>query len=189
MQDLGVTKHSQASAFASPWSKSELLKSLIWEISWTLFCRWTPKPLNRWRLGWLRCYGCKIIGRPFVHQRSVINKPWNLILHDRACLGDRSVVYALGIIEIEDRATIAQEAYLCAGSHEFSDPNLPLLPAKVTIKADAFVGARAFVMPGITIPNGVVIGAMSVVTKEMPEWTVCAGNPCKPLKPRILREL
>ncbi len=178
--------HRQASAFASPWTRREQIQMLLWEACWILFCRWTPKPLNRWRLFWLRRFGCRITGAPFVHQRAKVQIPWNLILHDRACLGDGAVAYSLGVIEIGARATVAQEAYLCTGTHDFSDVNIPLVTAKVTVGEDAFIGARAFLLPGVTIGPGAVIGAASLVSKDMPPWTICIGHPCKPLKPRVV---
>jgi putative colanic acid biosynthesis acetyltransferase WcaF len=104
-------------------------------------------------------------------------------LHDRACLGDRVNVYSLGQIEIGAGATIAQEAYLCTGTHEFTRPGIPLLAAKINVGDGAFIGARAFVMPGITIGSGSVIGACSVVTKDVPSNVVAAGNPCRILQP------
>lgn len=186
MTDLPVEykKYRQTAADASPWTKREQVRMLAWDLCWAGLCRWTPKPLNRWRLVWLKGFGCRIFGRPFVHQHAIIRKPWNLTLHDKACLGDGANAYTLGEIEIGERATIAQEAYLCTGTHDFSDGIIPLMTAKITVEADAFIGARAFVMPGVTIREGAVIGAASVVTKEMPAWTICAGNPCKPIKPR-----
>lgn len=176
--------HRQASAFVSPWSRRQQIQMLLWEVCWTLLCRWTPKLLNPWRLFWLRRFGCRMMGTPFVHQRAKVQIPWNLILHDRACLGDGAVAYSLGLIEIGARATVAQEAYLCTGTHDFSDPDIPLITAKITIGEDAFVGARAFLLPGVTIGPGAVIGAASLVSKDMPPWTICMGQPCKPLKPR-----
>jgi len=176
--------HKQESAYDSPWSLSERVVALLWEICWTLFCVWTPKPLNGWRLLWLRIFGCKINGNPFVHQRARVQIPWNLILHDRACLGDRANAYSLNVIEIKKGATIAQEAYLCAATHDFSNPDRPLKTSKITIGENAFVGARAFVMPGIQIGEGSVIGACSVVTKDIPPGTTGAGNPFHPVEKR-----
>jgi putative colanic acid biosynthesis acetyltransferase WcaF len=165
----------------------ERLRMLLWGCCWAALCRWTPKPMYGWRLFWLRVFGCKASGRPFVHQRAIIQKPWNLILHDRACLGESAVAYTLGQVEIKARATVAQEVYLCTGTHDFTDENIPLVTARITIEEDAFIGARAFLLPGITVGQGAVIGAASVVTKNMPAWTICAGNPCKPIKRRILK--
>lgn len=150
---------------------------LLWDFCWAVFCRWTPKPFYRWRLIWLKMFGAKIHGVPFVHQRARIQIPWNLTLHDRACLGDGANAYTLGEIEIGARAVIAQEAYLCTGTHDFNDPNLPLQVAKITIGDDVFVGARAFVMPGVTIGNRAVVGACSLVTKDVAQDIVVAGNP------------
>lgn len=189
MINTSFKTHQQKSAYDSPWSLIDRIRLLLWYFCWTLFCSWTPKPLNFWRLFWLRLFSCKIYGRPFVHQSSRIQIPWNLILHDRACLGDRTNAYSLGVIEIKAGATIAQEAYLCTGTHDFSNPNLPLVTAKITINEDAFIGARAFVMPGVNIGSGAVIGACSVVTKDMPERTICAGHPCRPLRERCSVEV
>lgn len=119
-----------------------------------------------------------------MHQRARIAIPWNLTMHDRACLGDRANAYTLGEIEIGARATVAQEAYLSTGSHDFSRVEMPLITAKITIGEDAFVGARAFVLPGVTIGSRSVIGACSVVTRDVPENVIAAGNPCKVLRPR-----
>jgi putative colanic acid biosynthesis acetyltransferase WcaF len=179
-----VVNPEQKSAFDSPWSGGERLWRFLWELCWIAFCVWTPKPLNEWRLFWLRVFGAKIDGKPFVHQRARIEIPWNLTLHDRACLGDRANAYTLGEIEIGARATVAQEAYLSTGSHDFSQPGMPLVTAKITIGEDAFVGARAFVLPGVTIGVRSVIGACSVVTHDVPDNVIAAGNPCKVLRPR-----
>ena len=157
---------------------------LLWEFCWFFFCAWTPKPLNPWRLFWLRVFDAKIHGTPFVHQRARIAIPSNLTLHDRACLGDRANAYSLGEIEIRAGATVAQEVYLSTGSHDFSSPALPLVTGKITIGEDAFLGARAFVMPGISIGARSVVGACSVVTKDVPANTFAAGNPCRVLRPR-----
>lgn len=174
----------QKSPYDSPWTLRHRIAMLLWEYCWAVFCRWTPKPFNRWRLLWLRLFGAKIHGLPFVHQRARIQIPWNVTLHDRASLGDRANVYSLGEIEIGARAVVAQEAYLCGGTHDLSDPNLPLQVAKITIGEDAFVAARAFIMPGIAVGARAVVGACSVVTKDVPPSTVVAGNPAVQIKTR-----
>lgn len=169
----------------SPWSAGVRLKVLLWEWCWCVFCSWTPKPFNRWRLFWLRLFGATIGGTPFVHQRARIQIPWNVILHDRSCLGDRVNIYSLGEIEIENSAVVAQEAYLCTGTHLFDESGLPLVTRRIRVGKRAFVGARAFVLPGVTIGEGAIIGACSVVTANVEPFTVNAGNPCRLLKQRL----
>jgi putative colanic acid biosynthesis acetyltransferase WcaF len=184
MSDIQIVNPDQKSAYDSPWSVNQRFMRVLWEFCWMLFCVWTPKPLNEWRLFWLRVFDAKIDGKPFVHQRARIAIPANLILHDRACLGDRTNVYSLGEIEIGARATVAQEVYLSSASHDFSDPAMPLTVAKIDIGEDAFIGARAVVLPGVRIGARAIVGAGSVVTKDVPENVVAAGNPCRVIKSR-----
>jgi putative colanic acid biosynthesis acetyltransferase WcaF len=179
-----IINPEQKSAYESPWSGSHRLMQALWEICWLVFCVWTPKPFNEWRLFWLRAFNAKIDGTPFVHQRARIAIPWNLTLHDRACLGDRANAYSLGEIEIGPRATVAQEVYLSSGSHDFDRPGMPLVVAKITIGEDTFLGARVFVLPGVTIGARSIIGACSVVTHDVPENVIAAGNPCRVLRAR-----
>ena len=152
---------------------------ILWEHAWLIFCSWTPKPANKWRLFWLKMFGARIYGTPFVHQRARIQIPWNLILHDRAALGDRANAYSLGKIEIHEHATVAQEVYLCTGTHAFDSPTLSLITAPISIRAHAFIGARAFIMPGITVGEYAIVGACSVVTKDIPSHRIVAGNPAR----------
>ncbi len=170
----------QKSAYDSPWTLRQRIAMLAWEYCWAIFCLWTPKPLNAWRLAWLRLFGAQIHGYPFVHQRARIAIPWNVILHDRATLGDRANLYSLTTIELGPRAIVAQEAYLCTGTHALEDANLPLRVAPIRIGADVFVGARAFIMPGVTIGAHAVVGACAVVTKDVLESHRVAGNPARP---------
>ena len=171
--------HAQADAYASPWSRSQQVKMLLWEYVWLLLCSWTPKPANAWRVWWLKAFGATIYGQPFVHQRARIQIPWNLTLHDRAALGDRTNAYSLGRIEVHEHATVAQEVYLCTGTHAFDQPAKNLVTAPIIIGAHAFVGARAFVMLGTTIGEHAIVGACSVVTKDVPPYSVVKGNPAR----------
>jgi acetyltransferase-like isoleucine patch superfamily enzyme len=56
--------------------------------------------------------------------------------------------------------------------------------AKVVIRDYALVGIRSIVLPGVTVGEGAIIGAHSVVTRDVPDWTIVAGNPARVLKPR-----
>lgn len=180
MKDVLHT-HRQADAYASPWTLRRRLALLVWGLVWGLACGWTPKPFNRWRLAVLRCFGAEIHGTPFVHGRARIAQPWNLVLHHRACLGDRAAAYSLGRIELHEGATIAQEAYLCTGTHDFASEALPLQTAAIVVGRGAFVGARAFVLPGVTLGAGCVVGAMAVVTRDVAAGARVAGNPARRL--------
>lgn len=53
---------------------------------------------------------------------------------------------------------------------------------EVTIGDNVWIGGNTVICPGVHIGNNVVIGAGSVVTRDIPDWTVAAGNPCKVLR-------
>jgi putative colanic acid biosynthesis acetyltransferase WcaF len=178
-----VTK-DQSSAYDSPWPLSTRLKLVGWIIVWSILFRPSPKPLSPWRVLLLKLFGARISGRPFVSNSARVKFPWNLILEDHACLSPGCNVYNLAPITLKARCTIAQEVYLCAGTHDFSKPSLPLMVGEITVGEDAFVGVRALVLPGVEIGPGAIVGAGAVVTRDVSPWTVVAGNPAKPIKQR-----
>ena len=165
----------------SPWPVKHRIYKLLWNITWLAFCHCTPKPFNLWRLLVLRCFGCQVSGTPFVHQSVKIENPRNLKLEDKACIGANAVLYSLDRISIGKNTIIAQECYLCTGTHEFESGNFDLITKPICIDENVFVGARAFVLPGISIGKGSIVGACSVVTKDVRDGERVAGNPAKKL--------
>lgn len=151
-------------------------------------CRWTPKLFNPWRLLVLRFFGASIHGVPFVYSSSKIYAPFLLALSDKTTLGPESEIYNLGPVALGERVTVSQYAYLCNGSHDLEDPELPLLVGNMMVEDDVFIGARAFLLPGIKVGEGAVVGACAVVTKDVEPWTVVAGNPARFIKKRVIRE-
>lgn len=183
-----ITKN-QKDAYSSPWSLNTRIQVLIWNIVWLLLFRPTPKIFKKWRSFLLKCFGCKISGQPYVAPSARIKMPWHLSLKDHACLGPYCEVYNLGHVTLGEKATVAQQAYLCTGTHDFSSPKLPLVIGTIEIGPDVFIGARAFIMPGVKIGDGALVAAGSVVTKDVESWNVVAGNPAKFIKKRILKEV
>tara|TARA_A100001015_G_C14974971_1_gene706841 strand:- start:749 stop:1180 length:432 start_codon:yes stop_codon:yes gene_type:complete len=135
--------------------------------------------MNPWRLFILKIFGANISGIPFVHSTAKIEIPWHLIMMHRACLGDRANAYSLAKIEVHEGATVAQEAYLCTGTHDFKSPTLQLVTEEIIVEKNAFIGARAVILPGVKISENSVVGAMSVVTKDVGNQQIVAGNPAR----------
>jgi len=132
----------------------------------------------------LKVFGANLSGMPFIHSTARIQIPWNLTMKHRACLGERANAYSLGKIEILEGATVAQEAYLCTGTHDFKDPNLQLITKPITIGKNSFIGARAMILPGVIIGDQAIVGAMSVVSRDVPDHQIVAGNPAKKIGER-----
>ena len=132
----------------------------------------------------LRGFGAKLGKNCHVYPTARIWAPWNLAMGDHACLANDVICYSMATIRIGERTVVSQGAHLCAGSHDYEDPHFQLYALPITIGADAWICAEAFLGPGVEIGEGSVIGARAVAMKSMPAWMVCAGNPCRPLKPR-----
>ena len=178
--------HEQLDAYTSPWTIALRLKLVLWNIVWLLLFRPTAKPFFGWRVFLLKLFGAQISGKPYVAASALIKMPWNLKMEDRAALGDRAEVYNLGHVTLGERSTVAQMSYICAGSHDFTVPTLPLVTGKIVIEADAWVGAKAIVLPGVTIGRGAVVAAGSVVSKNVEAWMIAGGNPARAIKARSL---
>lgn len=144
-------------------------------------------PCRQLRICVLRLCGARI-GKNCNIQRGVdILMPWNLELGDYVALAHHTRVLNFSPVRIDSMTVISQYVHLCTGTHDYTDPYFKLLFKPIRIGAESWVASGAFIGPGVTLGRGCVIGANAVVTKDMPEWKVCAGHPCKPLKTRVVR--
>lgn len=171
----------------SPHSLGNRLTRVVWGIAYALLFRHSPRPLHFWRNWMLRAFGAKMHATARVYPRARIWHPRNLVMDAHACIADDVDCYNVRTIRIGECSTISQYSYLCGATHDFEDPAHVLVPKPITIGASVWIAADVFVAPGITIPDGVVVGARSSVFKDLPAWTVCVGNPAKPIKPRVIR--
>ena len=88
-------------------------------------------------------------------------------------------------IEIQDEVMIGPNVTLCAGTHPLS-PELRLKKAQfnlpIVIEKNVWIGAGAIILPGVTIGENSVIGAGSIVTKNIPKNVLAYGSPCKVIR-------
>ncbi len=162
------------------------LGRLAWSIVERTFYRSSFHTWNSWRAMLLRLFGAKIGRQCVLRRTSKVFYPWLLTMGNNSTLGDLAQVYNLGQVTIEDWVTVSQEAYICAGSHDYRVKGMPLVVAPVIIKSQSWICARAFVSPGITIGQGAIVAAAAVATHDVPDWTIVGGNPAVFLKSRPL---
>jgi putative colanic acid biosynthesis acetyltransferase WcaF len=169
------------------WSLWTRLRRGLWEVVWLLLFLPTPKRLgNPWRLWILRRFGARIDGSALVVGNCKILQPWLLHLGDGAAIGSQTEIYNYALVSIGAMSVVSQYSYLCTGTHDYTHPHMPLIWAPIQIGAECWLATGVFIAPGVTIGRGTVVGARSVVTRDLPEWSVCAGNPCKVLKRRLI---
>lgn len=164
---------------------------MAWYLVWTLFARATPEHsglFNKWRIMLLRMFGAKIGQGCVVKSSCEIWQPWNLEIGDYVALSEHVICYTVDKIKIGSQTTVSREAFLCCASHDISSHVMELTYAPITIGRDAWISARAIVLPGRRVGDGAVVAAGAVVTKDVEPWMVVAGNPAKVIKKRELTE-
>ncbi|TLS19666.1 MAG: acyltransferase [Betaproteobacteria bacterium] len=93
-----------------------------------------------------------------------------------------------GTIVIEDNVLIASGVHIYCDNHEFSDISRPICdqgyraPRPVLICKGAWIGAKAIILPGVTIGRNAVVGAGSVVVRSIPDFSLAVGNPARVIK-------
>jgi putative colanic acid biosynthesis acetyltransferase WcaF len=163
----------------SSFSLTQRLARGLWQLSWLLLARSTPRPLHAWRVLLLRMWGARIGAGCLVYGDAVIWAPWHLSMGDGAAIGDEAEIYNVAPIALGARAVVSQKAFLCSASHDHRHEDFPLTSAPITLGERAWVAARAIVLPGVSIGAGAVVGAGSVVTRDVAPGCTVAGNPAR----------
>ena len=165
------------------------VRRLFWIVTWCVFAQWQPYFMfEKWRLILLSLWGMKNDGEDYFYPSVNIWAPWNLEIGKHVAIDDKVNLYSVDKIKIGTKVAISREAFICTASHDISKPNRPLITAPITICDGVWIGARAIILPGVTIGEGAVVAAGAVVTKDVEPWTVVGGNPAKFLKKRILTD-
>lgn len=165
------------------------LGRIAWTCVWCCLCRWTPAGIGFfywWRNFWLRVFGAKIGKGVHVYPKVRIWQPWTLEMGDYSCLANCVDCYTADRVQIGRNVVVSQDAFICTASHDISSSTFELITKPIVLTNDSWVGARAIIMPGVTLGEGAVAAAGSVVTKNVEPWTVVGGNPARIIKKRAL---
>jgi putative colanic acid biosynthesis acetyltransferase WcaF len=169
---------------AFPYRLSDYARRVLWAAARATLFNWSPTRAFRWRAAILRAFGAKLGRRVHVRPSCHIFHPWLLELGDCSAIAEGAIIYNLGPISIGPHTVISQRAHLCAGTHDYTRSNLPLLRPPIRIGSGVWVAAEAFIGPGVTVGDNSVVGARAVVTKDVPPGMVVGGNPARVLKAR-----
>jgi putative colanic acid biosynthesis acetyltransferase WcaF len=170
---------------ARKYSRSEQLRRVLWTFG-EYALRLSPRPCFAWRRSVLRLFGAKVGRSVNVYSSTRFYMPWNVEIGDWAAVGEHAFIYSLGKVYIGAGASVAYRAHICAGTHDFSDPALPLLKPTVIIEDQAWIGTDAFIGPGVTVCRGAIVGARAVVVKDVPAMQIVGGNPARRIGVRRL---
>lgn len=124
--------------------------------------------------------------------------PSEIVIKNNITIQDRCML--LGKIQIHSNTIIGPNVFISSGQHHFNQiPPMPIrmqddlvLSSKlkyehkqVIIEEDCWIGTYSVIMPGVTIGKGSIIGSGSIVTKNIPPYSIAVGNPCHVIKKRL----
>jgi maltose O-acetyltransferase len=96
----------------------------------------------------------------------------------------------VGTVKIGRDVMIGEEFIAISRNHEFSSTEISMRlqgfqkDKPITIEDDVWIGTRVTILPGVTVGKGAILGAGSVVTKNVPPYTIVGGNPAKLIRKR-----
>lgn len=175
---------ADAARHVSAYSTGEKARRMLWACVQATLFRCSFHTWNRWRIGLLNAFGARVERSCIIRRTVRVECPWNLSMGAHSCLGDRVIAYCLGPVSLGRRVSVSQHAHLCAGSHDYTKPDLPLTRPPITIEDDAWIAADAFVGPGVTVRAGAILGARGVAMRDLDAWTIYSGNPAAAVRPR-----
>jgi acetyltransferase-like isoleucine patch superfamily enzyme len=108
-----------------------------------------------------------------------------VVIGDHTRIGIGNVV--IGPVRIGDNVILAQNIVLSGLNHGYTDPDVPIAlqpcsVAEIVVEDDCWIGANSVITAGVTIGRHSVVAGGSVVTKNVPPYTVVAGNPARPIR-------
>jgi putative colanic acid biosynthesis acetyltransferase WcaF len=168
-------------------SPANRLLRCLWGAAWLVLFRPSPKPLHAWRRALLRLFGAEIGRGCHVHASVKIWAPWNLTMYEHSCLGPHVDCYCVAPVVLGPHSTVSQYSYLCTAAHDPDDPQMAFQAAPIELGEASWICADVYVAAGVTVGEGGVAGARSVVVKDVPAWTIVAGNPARPIRRRQIR--
>ncbi|WP_052722968.1 DapH/DapD/GlmU-related protein [Methanosarcina lacustris] len=110
--------------------------------------------------------------------------PKNILIQDCVALGHYNHIWAFDQVIIGSYTQTARDLLIVAGSHDISS-YVPIHNQNVIIGQGCWIGARVTILGRVRIGKGCVIGAGSLVNKDIPDWSVAVGVPAKVIRQRI----
>ncbi len=120
----------------------------------------------------------------------LLAKTGHIKLGKRTSIGANSVIVSMSGVEIDEALLTAGNCYISAGLYSFDDLSIPIMDqvayskGPIKIGKNSWFGTSVTVLDGVTIGEGAVIGASSVVNKDIPNFAIAFGVPAKVYKIR-----
>lgn len=136
-----------------------------------------------------RIGGIKIGWGSTIHMGVRFYNPWNIKIGEDSIIGEDVVLDGRGKLTIGNHVDIASEAMIYNCEHDMKSSDFRAVCAPVVVEDYVFIGARAIILPGVTIKKGAAVGAGAVVTKDVEGGSIVGGVPAKIIGERKIKDL
>ncbi len=127
--------------------------------------------------------GTHFRGDVLVEQGVRVIEPQNLEIGDSSYLGYGVRIEARAPVHIGAKTTVGPQTLITTGDHSLTD--LAPISRPVWVGDGVFIGARALILGGVTIGDNSVVGAGSIVTRDVASNCVVAGIPARTIRQRV----
>jgi putative colanic acid biosynthesis acetyltransferase WcaF len=132
---------------------------------------------SAFRAALLRAFGAKVGKGVGIGSNVNISFPWRLVVGDHVWIGDDVGILSLAQVTIESNVCVARRSFLCTGSHDLRREDFKLKVAPILIRTESWIAIGSLILPGVTIGEGAVVSAGSVVLQDVPANCLVRGNP------------
>lgn len=148
-------------------------------------------PSHTFRKFFYRLFGMKIGKQATIHMMARIYDPRHISIGQGTFIGERATLdgrkqlpNSNGGLSIGKYVDVASEVMFWTSQHDIHDPDFSAIEEKIIVGDYVFIGPRSIILPGVTIGMGAIIAAGSIVTKDVPEFTIVAGTPAQKIGER-----
>ena len=156
------------------------MRALLWGVVSSTVFKLIPSPAYKLRRRILVAFGAKLDTTSRVRGGVRISAPWNLCMGRKSSIGEGATIWAHAPVTIGSRSVISQYCFIHSASRQGNREH----PEPIEIGDDVWIAAESVVVGGAKVPNGVLVGARSLVRDTIDTWTIATGHPAQSRRER-----